>query len=173
MSYACITCVCDVVTQPKYMKPEMCINLPATKRLLTKDVRYPVETKSISAPDMVDPSQPKWAVIVVGLPELPLTLKRARIEPMLAPSASNDISGSFHRARLLFPILHVSIQRNQRNSIGWWTEKRQQGKKNQQNSTCHSPCGLACIDVTAPSIGTEIMRLRSGAGVAWAWALNL
>lgn len=122
-------CVLCDVTQPKYMKPEMCINLPATKRLLTKDVRYPVETKSISAPDMVDPSQPKWAVIVVGLPELPLTLKRARIEPMLAPSASNDISGSFHRARLLFPILHVSIQRNQRNSISWWTKKRQKGKK--------------------------------------------
>ena len=111
------------------------VNSPATKRLLTKDVRYPVETKSISAPDMVEPSQPKWAVIVVGLPELPLTLKRARIEPMLAPSASNDISGSFHRARLLFPILHVWIQvfqqRNQRNSISWRTEY--ETNKNKQN----------------------------------------
>lgn len=59
----------------------------------------------MSAPDMVEPSQPKWAVTVVGLPEPPPNRKRARIEPTLAPSDSVDISASFHRARLLLLIL--------------------------------------------------------------------
>lgn len=64
-----------------------------------------------------------------------------------------------------------SINKNHINSIKGRNENNRKEEKTQ--STCHSPCGLACIDVTAPSIGTEIMRLRSGAGVTWAWALNL
>ena len=72
-------------------------------------------------------------MIVVGLPELPLTLKRARIEPMLAPSASNDISGSFHRARLLFPILEVWIQEKSNNEINAIQSIEKLGKENNNN----------------------------------------
>ena len=68
-----------------------------------------MERSSISAPESVDPTQSKLAVTVVGLPDAELSAKRARIEPMLVPSTSADISGSFHRARLLFAILHESI----------------------------------------------------------------
>lgn len=100
----------NFIKQPNQLE-KFLKNPPATNRLFTNDIRYPLPANSKSIPDNVVPSQLNWVVNIDGVDGPLVISNRARSVSMPELSECCEMSVKFHTNLFDSPSLEFEIGR--------------------------------------------------------------